>query len=451
MKPLNLPAWSAYAPRVGSVSRLLVGFSGGLDSTVLLSLAQQWSRQSGIPLLAVHVNHQLSPNASQWQHHCEQWCSQHNIPFYSEAVTIQLQGEGLEAAARKARYAVFSGIAEPEDLLLLGHHRDDQVETLLQRLLRGSGVLGLRGMDEIGQSHNIRIARPLLAFAKSELRAHAEAKQWFWVEDESNQRDDFDRNFLRNQVMPLLQTRWPQAPAALVRSGQHCAEAQTLLDERALEDLLPRLQSDGSLLCSPDDTLSPARVRNLIRYWLRGLQLPLPGEAQLAQLVNALIPAAVDAVPVVAWPGAEVRRYRSALHALPPLAPVDSSMLFSFSLSTQMLPGGGELIINIAPCEQSNRQAIALRLLRSGKLSLRFRQGGESVKLSGRPTRPLKKILQDADLPPWWRDRLPLLYKEDELVAIPGVGVSESFVAVAGEDAVRLQWRPPILPHPWHR
>jgi tRNA(Ile)-lysidine synthase len=467
--PLTLPAWAEYAAKQGCVRRLLVGFSGGVDSTVLLHLACQWSRESGVPVLALHINHQLSPQASQWQRHCQSVCEAWGVPLLTDTVQVINAGQGLEAAARDARYESFARVAQAGDLLLLGHHRDDQVETVFMRLLRGSGVLGLRGIEASVSWRQARILRPLLPFSKKELLAFARAQGWSWVEDESNASDAFDRNFLRHHVLPVLEQRWPALTTAIQRTARHCDEAQGLLDDLAKADLLARVEVDGGLALdiAGYPTLSDARRRNLLRYWLRCQGLPLPGEAQLEQVLNALLPAAEDAVPVVRWPGAEIRRFRGRLHAMQPLPELRAfSRIKSTAVPSMtpmvldlpeaaLLPGimalvsplGGTLFVHSV--HDAVTESASLPLLSSGRLSVRYRQGGETCKLARRPGRPLKKVLQESALAPWWRERLPLIYVDDTLAVVPGLGVCEGFQAGKGEAGLRFDWQPPQLPQAW--
>lgn len=453
MTSLTLPAWSAYAVECGRVRRLLVGFSGGVDSTVLLHLARQWSSQSGLPLLAIHVNHQLSPFAREWQQHCQAVCEQWGVPFHAETVQVQNSGQGLEAAARNARYAAFARVVGAGDLLLLGHHQDDQVETVMLRLFRGSGVLGLRGMDVMSTWREAQILRPLLSCSKRDLVDFASRQGWSWVEDDSNARDDFDRNFLRRQVLPVLAQRWPSLSGAVQRSARHCDEAQRLLDELAKSDLLSRVDDHGGLSFADADleVLSPARQRNLIRYWLRCQGVSLPSETQLEQILTAVIPASADATPVVQWSGAEVRRHGGVLHALRPLAsvPAEPTLFETLEAGEYPVASGGIVTVLAMAGDAGIRHVASLARLRQGRLTLRYRQGGERCKLVGRPTRPLKKILQESDLAPWWRDRLPLVYVDAALALIPGIGVCEGFQARPSEAGVRFDWRPPCLPQAW--
>lgn len=450
MTSLILPAWSAYAPECGRVRRLLVGFSGGVDSTVLLHLASQWSAQSGLPLLAIHVNHQLSPHASQWQRHCQMLCEQWGVPFHADMVQVINSGQGLESAARNARYEAFARVIEPDDLLLLGHHRDDQVETVFLRLLRGSGVLGLRGIEVLSDWRNVQILRPLLGTSKDELTAFARAQGWQWVEDDSNASDAFDRNFLRRQVLPLLKSRWPALCSAIPRSARHCEEAQGLLDELALGDLLPRIDEAGGLALARAGVpaLSAPRQRNLIRYWLRCQGLSLPSENQLNQILDTMLSAALDAVPLVSWPGAEIRRFHDALHAISPLGDLPAVPVPFSTLSAGEYPLSTGGLLRLTGDDGLPAAASLARLV-AGGVTLRFRRGGERCKLARRPTRPLKKILQDSALPPWWRDRLPLIYVDDTLAVIPGVGVCDGFQATPGEPGIRFEWMPPRLPQGW--
>lgn len=449
MSDFKLPEWSAFAPALAGARRFLVGFSGGVDSTVLLDLAKQWSIQTDLPLLAIHINHQLSSNALRWQQHCEQICAQWGIPLQVETVAVLPSGTGREAAARSARFAAYEKNASAEDVLLLGHHRDDQIETVLLRLMRGSGVLGLRGIDPVSQWKSLKLLRPLLPFSKTQLIARARQQQWSWIEDESNTDISYDRNYFRNVLLPGLDQRWPQSATAIARSAMLCGEAQSLLDERAKEDLTSHLQVDGGLLLhsAAQANLSMARQRNLLRYWLRALSLPLPTEHQLCQILETVVGASQDARPLVSWPGVEVRRYRQALYAMEPLAPPPESTIPLTQLATCQLTSGGEFQVDI----QLEGTLVSWKALAGGSLSLRFRQGGELCRLHGRSRRPLKKILQDSNLPPWWRDRLPLLYVNDELAVIPGIGTCEGFHPLANEPACRISWQPPqgSFQHPY--
>ncbi|CBL46439.1 Predicted tRNA(Ile)-lysidine synthetase [gamma proteobacterium HdN1] len=460
MSELLLPEWLSYAPRLGRVGRLLVGFSGGLDSTVLLYLARRWSLQSSVPIVAVHVNHQLSAHAFAWQQHCVDLCEAWGIALHCEAVHVDAHGVGVESAARAARYQVFQRLAKPSDVLLLGHHRDDQVETFFLRLMRGSGVLGLASMDDVSEWQGLCIVRPLLGLSKSVLHEFAKSQQWTWVEDESNQSDRYDRNFLRLEVLPRLAQRWPSSAEAVERSVRHCREAQGLLDELAAMDVETLCQTDGGISVDRLRLLSLSRARNVLRYWLRSFRLSLPSEARLNETLAVMLQSAEDAAPLVLLQdtglrqSVELRRFDGAIYVVPRMvAAIQPFHLVE--LKSQMLPAGGRLLVSFyrAGMVPPNRSAVSVRKLAAHKLDIEsaawridYRKGGERVKLAGHPTRPLKKILQEHRVPPWWRDRLPLLYKEDVLVAVAGLGVVEGYQMQAGEDGVQIDWEAPELP-----
>lgn len=308
-------------------------------------------------------------------------------------------------------------------------------------------------MDTLSSWRQGHILRPLLSCAKRDLIDFANGQGWSWVEDDSNARDDFDRNFLRRRILPVLEQRWPSLPNAVQRSARHCDEAQVLLDELAKNDLLPRIDDAGGLSLDGADlpALSPARQRNLVRYWLRCQGLTLPSETQLDQILTAVVSASIDATPVVQWSGAEVRRHGHVLHALLPLtpAPIEPTLLVSLNAGEYPLASAGTMVLQHITAQAGIPHVANLAQLKQGGVTLRFRQGGERCKLVGRPTRPLKKILQEYDLAPWWRDRLPLVYVDDTLAVIPGIGVCEGFQARPSEAGVRFDWRPPRLPQGW--
>lgn len=453
---------SAQLAGISEGSRLVVAFSGGLDSSVLLwSLSRlQQAHPGAFTLAAIHVNHGLSPNATSWQQFCTDTCARLGIELYVERVHISRDtGASLENRARQQRYAAFSRRLQPGDCLVMGHHLDDQAETFLLRTLRGSGPRGLAAMPVTRTLGRGSLLRPLLGVTRQALEDFARAQQLQWIEDESNDSTLFDRNYCRHELLPVLAKRWPAYRESWRRSAELCAEAEVLLQDLAEQDYaLVATEYETVIAVAALDRLSPARQRNLLRFWLQRLQVADPGWNVLQKIVTELLPAAADAQPEVSWEdsgeaGDEtgsangfrdsdvvrrvLRRYRDRLfllNAAPPLAALER---YDWVPPTSLaLPGNGSL-------QGFPSSGNGLRLLPHGTvLQIRYRQGGEQCRLAGRRTRPLKKILQDAAVPPWFRERLPLLYAGDVLVCIPGVGVCEGWQAEEGVPSWEVIWTP---------
>lgn len=424
-------------------ARLVVGFSGGLDSTVLLQLARQWRHHNASTLLlALHINHQLHPHADDWQWQCAELCKHWQVPFAAQAVTIDRAQASLEQSARAARYAVFHQHCQPGDVLLLAHHRDDQVETLLQRLLRGSGPLGLGGMGLFSQQQGLTIVRPLLDIDRADLEQHASEHQLRWINDPSNADSRFERNFLRHDALPLLRSRWPQLNQTLARSARLNREAAELLDELAQSDQ-GELAADGGLPLARLSNLSEARARNLIRYWLRQQGASMPSEVQLQRVLDEIVPAAADARPELVWGGQAIRRYQDALFCVQDLPPPAPDPLPFDPSQPQQTHLKGALVNTTGQGTAFSRTA-----LQTGSLTLRFRQGGETAKPAGRHTRSLKQWLQDYRVPPWWRDHWPILYANDQLAGLPGLFACDGFQPADPDDTLWLDWQPPRLNGP---
>ncbi len=410
--------------------RYWVAYSGGLDSHVLLhSLAALRDRLPVGALNAVHVDHGLSPHAGEWSQHCATVCERLDIPLTLLQVDARpRRGESPEAAARRARYAALAPLIGEGEGLLTAHHQDDQAETVLLQLLRGSGPRGLAAMpcwDSFGSGWR---GRPLLGVERARLRAYAEAEGLHWVEDESNFDTGVARNYLRHEIVPRLRERWPAMAVTLSRAAGHAAEAARLLDDLAERDMVTA--GDGGLEIEPLRGLEVARRRNLLRYWIRVSGFPLPDSAHLQRILDEVIPAAKDASPRVLWRGAEVRRYRNRLYVMPPLKPFDSSRVLTWKPDEPLaLPDGR--VLRAVPVLG---QGIARARCRDARVTVRFRRGGERCRpAGGAHTRSLKKLLQERGIPPWERERLPLLYVGEELAAVVGLFVCEPFPARQGE------------------
>ncbi len=406
--------------RLSHFSKLIVGFSGGLDSTVLLHvLASQPTLLD--KLVAVHVNHGISANASIWQIHCQQFCQNLGISLIAQAVQFD-RSANIEEGARIARYAVFSSMLAEQDCLILGHHLDDQAETLLLQLFRGSGVDGLAAMSDFGQLKPGNIARPFLSHSREELEHYAGMHQLSWIEDESNQDISYSRNYLRQQVIPLLKRKWPGVAGNIARAALHCQQAKRNLDTLAAQDMAdnPAALKNNFLLITPLKELSRDRIANVLRVWLKNNQIQLPSTATFWRLIDEVILASPDAVPEVSWAEVTVRRYQKHLFLDKNNAcNLPSCVAWSAFPLPLVIPDAG---INLLA--KKNTQGLVIPP--DTQIFVRFRQGGEELSWHGQ-TKRLKKLFQEWGIPPWLRDQIPLVYFNDKLAAVVGYAMSDLF------------------------
>jgi tRNA(Ile)-lysidine synthase len=409
--------------------RYVIAFSGGLDSSVLAHALAS----ADIPVLAVHIDHGLQPESEAWSRHCAAFAESLGIEFRDRKVTVELEsGKGPEASARDARYNALLAELEPGDWLLSAHHREDQAETLLLNLVRGSGPAGIAGIGSVRRFGHGWLVRPLLYFDRAELKDYAETHDIHWIEDPSNKDRRFDRNFLRHEILPRLRDRWPDIAVRLQRSAQHASEATGLLIDLAENDLEAL---GGRTDCLPVHgllNLSRHRQKNVIRHALRVCGLTLPTAMQLDNILDEVLRAREDAQPEVRWPGGSARRYRDGLYLLPdvladelPVGPITGSKVrLGLGLGTLRFEPGVERGIDphlVGP-----------------KLRLASRQGGERIRVDGQShTSKLKKLLQQEGIVPWMRDRVPLVYAGDDLIAVGDLWVAAEAAASPG---VAIRW-----------
>ncbi|GIX22483.1 MAG: tRNA(Ile)-lysidine synthase [Gammaproteobacteria bacterium] len=406
-------ALDALLERAGGQQGILLAYSGGLDSSVLLHVAVE--RLGAGAVEAIHVDHGLQPAAADWVAHCRATCARLGVALHVERVDARPgPRESPEAAARRARRAAFLRLLPPGALLLTAQHRDDQVETLLLQLLRGAGPAGLAGMPALAPFGAGRIGRPFLGLGREVLRAWAQRHGLRWVEDPSNVDPAFGRGRLRRQLLPVLRRHWPAADKTLARAAELQAEAAALLAERADEDLQAVGAEARRLPLGPLRTLSAARRRNALRRWLQHAGLRPPPAAVLRQ-IEGMIAARGDAAPAVCWRGTALRRHRDALYLVedeprPPAAaaPFDPARPLS-------LPGA---LVTVDAAALARAGLDPARL--PPDLTLRLRRGGERLETAA-GHRSLKKLLQERGVPPWLRGRLPLLFAGEELIAVFGL------------------------------
>jgi tRNA(Ile)-lysidine synthase len=416
------------APLLPSHSHILIGLSGGMDSVVLLHLLHTLAPRFSWLLSALHVHHGISPNADAWADFCTGLCAQHGIPLHMERVDISgLRDEhGIEAAARRLRHAAFAKLTC--DAVALAHHADDQAETLLLQLLRGAGIKGVAAMPLLKPAtpHAHATLRPLLDIPRGQILDYAQQHALSWVEDESNADDRYPRNFLRHRLLPLLEQRFPAYCDTLTRSARHFAEAGELLDDLARQDARG-LASDAPLELSLLRKLSHARSKNLLRYWLHMQGAPMPQNAQLDEMLHQLLEAREDAAICVDFGNWQVRVYQGRAYAMPALGEFDPDLVLPWNGEDGLAwPALNSRLI----FRQTQGQGISLAKLQRAPVALRLRSGGETLRPQATAaTRSLKNLLQEHRVPPWQRERLPLLYCGDELVSVVGVAVAAGFHA----------------------
>jgi tRNA(Ile)-lysidine synthase len=418
-----------------------LAYSGGLDSHVLLHALAGLRAELGAGIGAVHVNHGLQAAAGQWEVHCRQVCAKLEIDFVSLQVDAgAMSGESPEAAARVARYQALADWLPAGHGLLTAQHQDDQAETLLLQLLRGSGVSGLAAMPAstvLGQGLHLR---PMLAVTRESLHDYALRYGLSWVEDPSNADTAYDRNFLRQRILPLLQERWPAVSASLSRSAVHCAEAAELLESLGVQDLHEVAGTQPKALSLTHMAALPVkRQRNVLRLWIREAAGMPPSTAVLARIQNDIPGSRPDAEPCVRWGQHEVRRYRDNLFLLRQSPEPDRNRVVGWNMTEPLsLPDAG----GVLSVSQQTGQGIRKTAIADAGVQVAWRHGGERCHPAGRGHHhSLKKLYQEQGIPPWERARIPLIYIGDEIAAVAGLWVCEPFQAGPKESGLLINWK----------
>lgn len=444
MPPVDLVAHVAAQLR-GNVfpgAHLVLGLSGGMDSVSLLQILAELAPPMRFSFRALHVNHGISPNAAYWAQFCQRLCESLKVPLAVEAVDLApFRRLGPEAAARAARWAVFRRHAA--DFLVLAQHRDDQAETLLLQLLRGAGPAGLAGMGsglalEGASAAHAQVLRPLLEVSRAEVELFVRARGHQWIDDESNDSVDADRNFLRHRVLPVISRRFAHSATVIARSARILAESAQLLGELGRQDLVA-LDCDGALDLAGLRALGAARARNALREYCVHHGIAVPGYRLLLEIWRQINGPRKDDQTCLEWDGVALRRYRGRIYieksrasALAGFEPVAWNGEPCLPLTA---PGG---FLNFKPEEG---RGLSLDRLRSAPVTVRLRQGGERLQPDPRrPRRTLKNLWQEQGLPPWWRDAQPLVYCGEQLVCVPGLGEEYEWRARPGERGLIVSW-----------
>ncbi len=401
--------------------RLWVGFSGGLDSTVLLHLLL--NEPALLPKLhVVHVHHGISPNADAWLWQTKAFCVAHHLPY--KAVRVQLKDtSNLEESARKARFEVFQRHVDTHDCLLLAHHQDDRAETLLLQLFRGTGIDGLASMQALRPFGQGFLARPLLEEPRAALEDYAKKHALTWVQDESNHNTHFSRNFIRHEIMPLVASRWPKASQKISECAQHAVDARHDLNALAYLDC-PELelhQTHLELRALKD--LTSSRLKRVLRAWLQHQSVCAPSREVLRRLIQDVILAQADANPVIRIDDISVRRYRGVLYAERKL-PTSEVEQLSWDAFPNPLKHRGRIF-------SAEAAEAGLHVPEGCHVSIRFRQGGEKIRINGQ-TKSLKKLFQTWGVPPWQRDTIPLIYIDDVLSVVLDFAIADDYYKAQG-------------------
>jgi tRNA(Ile)-lysidine synthase len=420
---------------------LLLALSGGLDSIVLLHLLAEVRASLQFELHAMHVHHGLSVNADVWAEFCSAQCQQLNVPLQIAHVNVaqnpdyKNSEQGIEAEARQLRYnALFTYAATGKipEFIVTAHHQDDQAETLLLQLFRGAGVKGLSSMAAVDITR--RLLRPLLNVSRQSLHEYALQHDIKWCDDESNDNTQYDRNFLRHEVIPVLESRFTSVKTVLARTASHMAEASELLEALAAQDA-EKILSDSSLCLQALGQLSAARAKNVLRWWFAQNGLAMPAAEHLNEIVEQLLNARKDADLNIKLQHLYLRKYQQRAYLCEDKTAEPFDMVWHGEAELT-LPSGGKLFFKpVLGAGLALKQGVT-------KLRITNRDGGERFKPDAlRPTRTLKYLLQEINMPPWQRMYIPLIYWEDKLAYVPGVGVAYGLQAQLNEPGLEIIWQ----------
>jgi len=399
-----------------SIKFIVVALSGGVDSLSLLHALHSNLNNSTqkIRLSAVYIDHQLQADSSKWAVQNRQFCESLAIPFESVQVEVDASLASLEGAARKARYQALSKfVSVQQTCLVTGQHLNDQAETFLLQLFRGAGSKGLASMPKVIRFAKGYLARPLLAVTREALEAYCHSNGLKAIEDPTNQDTDIRRNFVRHELMPLIEQKWPQASKVIASASQIQAENQQLLDELAAIDFESCYEvQHHSLVLAEVRQLSPQRVRNLLRYWLEACGANMPSQVLLEQIQTQMLDAKEDANPVIELVNGSIRRFREALYWVTVTAPDYSGLELKWPANSDLFLNK-QLLIPLEWLQQNYPHLVGKELIVKG------RQGGERIRFEKRGQSVLlKNYFQERGIPPWSRSQVLLLEKDNEICGV---------------------------------
>ncbi len=416
-------------------AHIYIGYSGGVDSHVLLHLCTSITTLKD-KITAVYVHHGLQAEAEYWARHCEKTAESLGVDFIMLRVNaVAIQGESPEEAARNARYTALKSLIGINDVLLVAQHRDDQLETVLLQLFRGSGLRGLSAMPELMIFGQGVMLRPLLNVSKLAIDDYARVHGLSWVDDPSNLSNDYDRNFLRNAVLPLLKERWPACDKTVARSAGHCADAQIVISALA-EELFFKVfnVADKTLCINQLKSYKITEQQLVIREWFQALNLKMPAQAFVERLQSEVLSASENSDPVLSGQGYCVRRYRDKLYCLKRAAP---------EIVQDSTWPAGQTSIRVSDQQtlscMSSSEGISREQWLNATIVVKARSGGEKIRLPGRKGHhALKKLFQETGIPPWEREKIPLVYLDDKLAAVGDLWISADFYSEKEQNCISL-------------
>ena len=417
-----------------------VAFSGGLDSQVLLDLCAKSAFHSRIT--AVYVNHGLQQQADDWQQHCTESAAQYQLKFLALSVdATPKQGESPEEAARNARYQALKSLLAVDDVLLVAQHREDQLETVLLQLFRGAGLSGLSGMAKQAEFGKGWLSRPLLDCPKQAIVDYAQQQHLQWIEDPSNQEVCFDRNFLRQTIIPQLKQRWSAIDVTVSRSAQHCWQAQDFIN--TLSPALYQQVFDSSQQALSIEHLlayENYQQRLIIRYWFQQYALKMPSSEFINRIFTEVINARIDAQPQLYSQGYFIRRYQGFLFLVKD-SPINLQQVFTNLQEDKPLSLANNGYLHLSKTEAIG---ISQQYWQNSTVTVAYRQGGERLRLVGREGHhSLKKLYQQAKIPTWQRDKIPLIFLDGQLAAVADLWISADFYQTSSQSNYRLLWQKP--------
>lgn len=453
---------------------LVLAYSGGVDSQVLLSVLVKLKQLKKItqPIKVCHIHHGLNQQADAWLEFAKQQSEFFGVEFCFQKVSlIQKSRTSIEEQAREARYQALINLTTANEIILTGHHLDDQAETFLLALKRGSGVKGLSSMQAETILQGRYLVRPMLNVSRADIEAHAKHAQLSWVEDDSNQDNKYDRNFIRHQIMPLLKSRWKGIANSIARSANHNQEADQLLAELAEQDLIKIQLADKQLSLTKLQKLSTLRIKNCLRYFLTQHGCLLPSSAQLAQLV-AQLSSANDKNPEVKVGSHWLKRYKNVLYLTNQhndvsqwVETITLNQVDDHEVNLELPDGIGVLSFKKVTKQYVNEQLTLLQQInenvnihninkksesktlplnaskqfiaidKNATLTIKFNHNNPKCLPDYRQqSRPLKKVLQELNIPVWQRKRLPLLFLDDHLIMVAGYFTCQEYTVITNEN-----------------
>jgi len=419
-----------------AVTKFSIALSGGVDSMVLLDLLSK-AKGSNDEVRAIHINHNLHESSEEWVDFVKETCEKYKLPLIIESINPKQEGFGLEADARDQRYKKFKEIILDNECLLTAHHLDDQTETILYRIFRGTGLDGLRSIRKKAKFGKGLLCRPLINVPREAIEQYAKLNNIKWIEDPSNKNIDFDRNYLRNNIIPSIKKRWPKAQRTIPRLSSLAENNQKLLHELAKEDIGP-IERFNVLDLGILSNKSALRINNIFRFMILKNNMGIPSLKVLENGIETLINAKSDS-PIVSWDGCSIRRYKNTLYFFNPDLKQDEirPLKMKWFIDETINLGG-------------NRGSIQARFIKGEgialnkcpkSLEIKYRKGGEQIKPSGHNiTKSLKNLFQENNVLPWVRDQIPLVYLDEDLISVGDLWFNQDYKAKEQEDGFLISW-----------